>query len=135
MWGCLLSTPNWGPGPQPRHVPWLGIKSATLWFVGQHSVHWATPAKALDLFWTFSVQIFPEKQVLVELSAALLDQTLKISNNSCSYKHLPDTKDGACLCFLAGVLCLDFIQPLYSRRSESLYGATKTKLYRKISVG
>ena len=27
-----LHTPYWGPGPQPRHVPWLGIKLATLWF-------------------------------------------------------------------------------------------------------
>ena len=24
--------PYWGPGPQPRHVPWLAIKPATLWF-------------------------------------------------------------------------------------------------------
>ena len=23
---CLSHAPNWGPGPQPRHVPWLGIK-------------------------------------------------------------------------------------------------------------
>ena len=23
--GCLSSAPYWGPGPQPRHVPWLGI--------------------------------------------------------------------------------------------------------------
>ena len=28
---CLLNTPNWGPGPQPRHVPGLGIELATLW--------------------------------------------------------------------------------------------------------
>ena len=26
--------PNWGPGPQPRHMPCLGIKQATLWFAG-----------------------------------------------------------------------------------------------------
>ena len=26
---CLLYTPIWGPGPQPRRVPWLGIESAT----------------------------------------------------------------------------------------------------------
>ena len=23
MRGCLLHAPYWGPGPQPRHVPWL----------------------------------------------------------------------------------------------------------------
>ena len=28
----LLHTPHWGPGPQPRHVPWLWIELATLWF-------------------------------------------------------------------------------------------------------
>ena len=45
MCGCLSSTPYWGPGPQPRHVPWLGIEPATLWLAGRHSVHWATPAR------------------------------------------------------------------------------------------
>ena len=29
--GCLLSAPYPGPGPQPRYVPWLGIKAVTLW--------------------------------------------------------------------------------------------------------
>ena len=42
--------PNWGPGPQPRHVPWLGIQPANLWFTGQHSIHWATQARAIYLF-------------------------------------------------------------------------------------
>ena len=41
------------PGPQPRHVPWVGIKLATLWFEGRYSIHWATPARALQiLFWS-----------------------------------------------------------------------------------
>ena len=40
MCGCLSCTPNWGHGPQPRHVPWLGIEPVTLWFLGQRSVHW-----------------------------------------------------------------------------------------------
>ena len=26
MCGCLLHTPYWRPGPQPRHVPWLEIE-------------------------------------------------------------------------------------------------------------
>ena len=46
MCGCLSHTPFWGPGPQPRRVSWLGIKPVTLWFAGQHSIHWATPARA-----------------------------------------------------------------------------------------
>ena len=46
MCGCLSGTPYWGPVPQPRHVPRLGIELATLWFAGWHSIHWATPARA-----------------------------------------------------------------------------------------
>ena len=45
MCGCLSHTRYWGPGPQPRHLPWLGIKLATLWFIGQHVIHWATGPK------------------------------------------------------------------------------------------
>ena len=41
-----LTPPHWGPGPQPRRVPWPGIKLATLWFTGRCSIHWATPARA-----------------------------------------------------------------------------------------
>ena len=48
--------------PQRRHVPWLGIEPATLWFTGQHS---ATPARAQGiilknkdiLFWNHSTLI------------------------------------------------------------------------------
>ena len=32
---CVVAShmaPNWGPRPQPRHVPWLGIELMTLWF-------------------------------------------------------------------------------------------------------
>ena len=42
------------PGLQPRHVPWLGIEPETLWFTGQHSIHWATPARAFCFFNLFS---------------------------------------------------------------------------------
>ena len=45
MCGCFLCTPYWGPGPQPRHVSWLGIEVVTLWFAGCCPVHWATPGK------------------------------------------------------------------------------------------
>ena len=34
MCGCLLSALYWGPGCQPRHVPWLQIEPETLWFTG-----------------------------------------------------------------------------------------------------
>ena len=46
MCGCPSCGSHWGPGPQPRHVPWLGIELATFWFSGQHSIHWPTPARA-----------------------------------------------------------------------------------------
>ena len=39
----LLGAP---PGPQPRHVLWLVSKLVILWFIGQRSVHWATPTRA-----------------------------------------------------------------------------------------
>ena len=44
--GCLLWTPNWGSGPQPRRVPWLGIELMIFWFVGWCPTHWATPVRA-----------------------------------------------------------------------------------------
>ena len=37
--GCLLHGPSWGPGPQPRHVPWPEMEPATFWLVGQYSIH------------------------------------------------------------------------------------------------
>ena len=43
--GCLSRAPYWGPGPQPKHVPWLGIELVALWFTGEHPIHWATPAR------------------------------------------------------------------------------------------
>ena len=57
MCGCLLCSPDWGPGLQPRHVPWLGIKLAILWFAGRHSIHWATPARA-QLFFILCVSVW-----------------------------------------------------------------------------
>ena len=43
MCGCLPRTPHQGP----RHMPWPGIKPVTPWFVGWHSIHWATPARPM----------------------------------------------------------------------------------------
>ena len=48
----LLHTPNWGPGPQPRHMPWLGVKPLTFHFAGWCSIPWATPARACHLCFT-----------------------------------------------------------------------------------
>ena len=49
MCSCPSCAPYWRPGLQPRHVPWLGIELATLYFTVQCSIHWATPARAIDL--------------------------------------------------------------------------------------
>ena len=46
LMSCFSHAPNWGPGPQPRHVPWLGIEPATFWVAGWHSIHWGTPVRA-----------------------------------------------------------------------------------------
>ena len=48
--GCLSHAPNWGPGPQPRHVPRPGIEPMTFWFTGWHSIHWATLARMTTIF-------------------------------------------------------------------------------------
>ena len=37
---CFSHIPNWGPGLQPRQMPWPGIKLVTPWFAGQQT-HWA----------------------------------------------------------------------------------------------
>ena len=34
----------------PDMCPDLGIEPVTLWFTGQHSIHWVTPAKANGVF-------------------------------------------------------------------------------------
>ena len=46
MCGCLSCAPYWGPGLQPRHVPWPGIELATPWSAVQHWIHWASPTTA-----------------------------------------------------------------------------------------
>ena len=43
---CLSCAPYWRPDSWLRHVPWLEIQLATLWFAGRRSIHWATPARA-----------------------------------------------------------------------------------------
>ena len=59
--------PCWGPGPQPRHVPWLGIELASLWFAGPCSVHWATPARASSCILKLDKNIYPEKESMLSI--------------------------------------------------------------------
>ena len=53
---------EWGPGPRPRHVAWLGIELATVWFAVRCSPHWATPARAHFTF--INVLNFDEVQFI-----------------------------------------------------------------------
>ena len=76
-----LTCPHQGPGPQPRHVPWLEIKPMTLWFTGQHSTHWTTLARAsfcIFGFLYFSCSViwycFQYCRELTLLSVALLNK-------------------------------------------------------------
>ena len=43
VWSHVPPTGDLAHSP---HVPWLGMEPATFWFAGQHSIHWATPARA-----------------------------------------------------------------------------------------
>ena len=84
MCGCLLRVPCWGPGPQSGHVAWLSTEPATLWFVGRHSVHWATPARAELCFSEVSVACPLKFQR--ELARW---GSLRISGGGCHFHVLP----------------------------------------------
>ena len=51
------------PGPQPRHVPGLGIKPATLCFTGRCSIHRVTPAMAVSFCLKYNIFIFRISQL------------------------------------------------------------------------
>ena len=61
---CLLHTPNWGPGLQPRDVPWLGIKLSTFQFAGQLPAHWVTTVRARIFLITSLPRDFGQGQLL-----------------------------------------------------------------------
>ena len=103
MCGCLLCAPYWGPGPQPRHVPWLAIEPATfqftvtvqfssLWtFTVQHAVHWASPARA---------------SLLCRLGSAYKWDHMVFVRNTTQQKEkrssYPLRQHGCSLCFICG---------------------------------
>ena len=43
--------PDWGPNPQPRHVPWLGMEPVTFCFVGWCPTNWSMMVRAEGHFW------------------------------------------------------------------------------------
>ena len=50
---------NWGPGPQPKHVPWPGIKLVTFCFVGWLPSNYATQIRAAHMFLMKSTTSLP----------------------------------------------------------------------------
>ena len=51
---CMQHHLDWGPKPQPRHMPWLGIEPATFCFAGWCSTNWATLVRA-SLWFFFKI--------------------------------------------------------------------------------
>ena len=74
MCGCFLCAPYWGPGPLPRHVPWLGIELAILGFTGWHSIHWATPARVKYCFHRSSSTLWSLVLYSTQFGNTLLEQ-------------------------------------------------------------
>ena len=55
---CVVAShvpPYWGPDRQHKHVLWLGVEPMALLFASQHSIPWATPARAI-----FSLSVVQE---------------------------------------------------------------------------
>ena len=71
MCGCLSRTPNWGSGPQPRHVPWLAIETVTLWFHRLVFNPLTTPARAQGTFFWVCL-LFPLLLNRVSLNKIIL---------------------------------------------------------------
>ena len=49
----------------PGMCPRLGIEQVALWFAGQHSIHWATPARA-----SLTLLCFPERKQKINFPCA-----------------------------------------------------------------
>ena len=64
--GCLSHAPNWGPGLQPRHVPWLGTSDPLV--PSPHSIHWATRARAGLPFQSTTLDSYISSDVTPEFS-------------------------------------------------------------------
>ena len=59
-----------GTWPATRHVSWPGIEPVSHWFTGWHSIHWATLARAIKIYFNkcilfikvVSIKVFTPKQ-------------------------------------------------------------------------
>ena len=77
--GCLLHTPYWGPDWASNRLP--------RGFAGQHSIHWATPARAI--FFLYQVL-----QARLVLSCPVLEST--IAPRSCREEFWREATGGEC---------------------------------------
>ena len=76
--GCLSQAPFWGPDLQPRHVPSVGIKTAILWFTGQHSIHWTTTARAnCVIFDVFSLYLCFPNHMMEKFQSVFCFRTIR----------------------------------------------------------
>ena len=74
---CFSPTPNRGPGLQPRHVPWPAMELVTFGFAGWCSIHWATPAIAIYLFF-IEVTGVPLVNEIIQVSGVLFYTTSSV---------------------------------------------------------
>ena len=88
---CLLLTPSWGPGPQPRHVLWPGIKLVTFQLAGRNSSHWATPARARTTF-----LCLPRVPLKLRLPLQVLQEYFRLDTalapRCCRYCYCPESQ-------------------------------------------
>ena len=57
MCGHLLHAPHQGPGPQPRHVPWLGIELETLCFAARPQSTELFQPGAISSLWSYPIHL------------------------------------------------------------------------------
>ena len=84
------TAPNWGPGLQLRHVPWLGIEPATFQFTGSAQSTEPHLARAVLFYfnWPFSQAAWKKISLLV-LASELLQTALIITQNE---QEIQDTE-------------------------------------------
>ena len=67
LYPCFSHSPIWGPGLQPRCVPWLEIELTTFWFAGMRSIRWATTARAGFFFFFNKRKIYITLDLVISL--------------------------------------------------------------------
>ena len=77
MCGCLSCAPLWGPGLQPRNVPWLGMEPVTLW-PGVQSTEPHQPGRHLNVLLIVKLTCFQFNILIFKLNFGIF-QLSKLS--------------------------------------------------------